>query len=222
MPSDRSSSGDRSAPAAQFVCLLAEDGSAAEPSTNVLARPSLMVVRLRGERDSLNVGFDAIRKASAAAGPLKAVFVVAHGQFSKVMPNTKPDVATFKGYERVSPIEPVSSAVGIGIGFEGIFAHNAHLWSALKGQVQTIIVYGCAAASTPQGMVGTVGDMQRTMGAVAIFSGAHVYAANGSQKAAYDGHDIDFGPWEGDLFEFSPGGAPPRIVRDAPYSLSEV
>jgi hypothetical protein len=155
---------------------------------------------------SLRSAFEKLQRIAGRAKPLNALFLVAHVQFEWVQVGA---------YNRKSPI-------GIGLGHEGLFASNVSLWKAIQGRTKNIIVYSCLAARTQPDMVGTFGDMKYLMGALAIHTGAYVYAADQQQCADVQPKDVDFGPWEGALFEFPPSGAPPRQVAQAPYNLSEV
>jgi hypothetical protein len=184
-----------------FACMVAAD----HLGTTVRPRPSLFIDPIT-EYISLRSAFDKLKGISGRAKPLNALFLVAHIQFEWVK---------LADRNRKSPI-------GIGLGHEGIFASNVSLWKAIEGRSRNIIVYSCLAAHTSPDMVGTFGDMKYLMGALAIHTGAYVYAADQPQCADVQPKDVDFGPWEGALFEFPPSGAPPRQVAEAPYNLSEV
>ncbi len=41
-----------------------------------------------------------------------------------------------------------AAGLGVALGFEGIFHHNAGLWAKLHGNVKNIVVYACNAATT--------------------------------------------------------------------------
>jgi hypothetical protein len=194
MPDDRSMM-------PSFACLVAAD----DYNTTVRPRPTLLLQTVKSDTP-LVAAFQGVKSISSPINPLKALFVVCHGQYQTV------------GVDNASQI----MAVGLGLGFEGIFAHNTVLWKPIKGYVQNIVIYGCDAARTPSTVVGTVADMKRTLGSLAIYSGSKVYGADRLQCADVRTQDVDFGPWEGTLFEFLPSGAPPRPVKQAPYNLSDV
>jgi hypothetical protein len=195
-----------------FACMVAADSY----GTTVRSRPNLFIDQIT-PYVSLESAFQRLKQVSSRAKPLKALFVVAHIQFENVpLRNAAAPVSTI-----LPPVLERKAPVGIGLGHEGIFASNVWLWKAIEGHARTIVVYSCLAARTTRDMTGTFGDMKYLMGALAIHTGAHVYAADEAQTADVQKDDVDFGHWEGALFEFPPSGAPPRQVASAPYNLSD-
>ena len=84
----------------------------------------------------------------------------------------------------------------------------------------------CAAAETPRGAIGTTSDGEYLMGALAIHTEATVYAADRIQiyyryRNLIHGR-FDFAEWEGQLYAFSPSGAPAQRVERAPIELSDI
>lgn len=185
-----------------FACMVGADAF----GTTVRRRPTLFVDQLMPDASLLSA-LNRLRQIASPAKPLNALFLVAHIQFADV-----------EVRERNCNLK---SPIGIGLGFEGVFHHNVWLWKGIEGHAKTIVVYSCMAARTSPAMRGTFGDMKYLMGGLAIHTRAHVYAADEPQAANVQTQDVDFGPWEGTLFEFPPSGAPPRPVPEAPYNLSE-
>jgi hypothetical protein len=185
-------------PNPNFAVLLQED----EYKTYVIPKSTFKLIPMNQNRP-LNEGFMQI----LAGPPLTCLFIVAHGLEGKVEAG--------KSTQYVA-------GLGIALGFEGIFNNNVGIWQKIKGQVQNIVVYSCNAATTDGKLLrGSVADGKYMMGALAMYSGANVYAADRMQSADI-GNNVDFGPWEGQVWEFSPSGQPPRAVDKPPYELSDL
>ena len=182
-----------------FVVMLQED----EYKTNVVISGDALLIPMNNLR-SLKEGFRLI----ASKAPVTCLFIVAHG---------------LEGRVEVGSSTQHASGLGIGLGFEGIFNSNVGMWAQIRGKVQNIVVYACNAATTDSPMMrGSIADGKYMMGQLAIFTGANVYAADRLQ-AADIGDNVDFGPWEGQVFEFSPTGlGSPRPVDKPPYELKDV
>lgn len=99
-----------------------------------------------------------------------------------------------------------------------------------KPLVGRIVVLSCGAANTHPELKNRPGDGMRLMGELALTSGARVVAAAQTQMYALipsiaqtlfnagskNDWRIDFGEWEGDVFEFSPDdGASRKLSRGA-------
>jgi hypothetical protein len=84
----------------------------------------------------------------------------------------------------------------------------------------------CAAANTESGNEGTRADGRYLTGALAIHTGASVYAADRIQW--YHTHQgtatgrFDFGQWEGQLLHFPPSGGTPQVVPFAQVEFADV
>ena len=182
-----------------FVVMLQED----EYKTNVVISGDGLLIPMNHTR-SLKDGFRLI----ASKAPVTCLFIVAHG---------------LEGALEVGSSTQYVSGLGIGLGIEGIFNSNVGMWGQIKGKVQNIVVYACNAATTDSPMMrGSIADGKYMMGQLAIFTGANVYAADRLQSADI-GDNVDFGPWEGQVFEFSPTGlGGPRKVDKPPYELKDV
>lgn len=111
---------------------------------------------------------------------------------------------------------------GLQLGQQGLNLFNYGLTSAWNGLVDLIVVFACAPADTGAGNAGTWGDGKRFCGYLALTSGARVIAARDTQyyHHASDGKVIDFGDWEGPVYEFSnanPEGA--RVLNPGIYRV---
>jgi hypothetical protein len=93
---------------------------------------------------------------------------------------------------------------GLQLGLEGLNLFNYGLTSAWRGLVSEIVLFACAPAETQAGNVGTWGDGKRFCGYLALTAGAKVVAARDTQYYHHSpGHPIEFGEWEGPVYEFS-------------------
>jgi hypothetical protein len=93
------------------------------------------------------------------------------------------------------------------MGGEGVLHTNVARWSAIRGDVGTIVVHSCGAADTQPENVGTNADGKYLMGALAIHTNATVYAGDRIQWYAGSTGTINFGNWEGTLWKFEPSGS---------------
>lgn len=110
--------------------------------------------------------------------------------------------------------------MGLQLGQEGVLHSNVSVWSAVTGVFQNIIVYACGAGDTQPGAEGTTADGAYLMGALAIHTGANVYAADRIQW--YSPTGFNFGRWEGQLFRHPPSGSDRVAVTSEPLKLSQV
>jgi hypothetical protein len=109
---------------------------------------------------------------------------------------------------------------GLQLGKEGLSLNNYTLTYAWKGLVDEIVLFACAPADTGPGNVGTFGDGRRFCGYLALTSGARVIAARDTQYYHDNNGPIDFGGWEGPVFEYSatnPEGA--QILDPSRYRV---
>ena len=108
---------------------------------------------------------------------------------------------------------------GLQLGREGLNLFNVSLTRAWNGLVDVIVLFACAPADTADYNRGTWGDGRRFAGELALISGARVIAARDTQRYFPTGI-IDFGDWEGPVFEFSqanPEGI--RVTDPSPYRV---
>jgi len=183
-----------------FAVMLQED----EYQTYVVPRATFTLIPMNYQR-RLQEGFNII----GGIAPVTCLFIIAHG---------------LEGAAQAGNSTQYAAGLGVALGFEGIFHHNAGLWAKLHGNVKNIVVYACNAATTGgPAMRGGFADGKYLMGSLAIYSGANVYAADRLQQADVSASaSVDFGPWEGQVWEFLPSGTPPRPVAKPPWELSDL
>lgn len=175
----------------------------------VPARPSLTIINTDGHT-RLSNAFGAISQAGRSAAA-HSMFIMCHG---------------YAGTNRSAGTCMDAGGMGLQLGFENVLHGNVGLWSAIAGKVGNIVVYSCAAANTESGNEGTTSDGRYLMGALAIHTGATVYAADRIQwYRRYNNLPngrFEFGAWEGRLLRFPPDGTPPTEVARAPVEFSDV
>lgn len=108
---------------------------------------------------------------------------------------------------------------GLQLGQEGLNLYNVGLTAAWSGLVDLIVLFACAPADTADYNRGTWGDGKRFVGELALHTGARVIAARDTQYYNPSGI-INFGDWEGPVFEFSPGSPDGvRVLDPSPYRV---
>jgi hypothetical protein len=143
--------------------------------------------------------------AYARWGRIRALYILAHG---KAGFNAKPRSDGFSSYEGPGAQCMDAGGMGVSLGAEGIRQHNVNAWIGIRGRVDNIVVYACGAADTQPGNEFTLADGRYLMGALALATGAFVYAGTGIQwRARYrnlpNGRFILEG-WRGQLLCFDP------------------
>jgi hypothetical protein len=176
----------------------------------VPARAGLTIVNATASTP-LSSLFGQINGALGARGRFHSMFILCHGYAGR---NARQRVSMDAGGE------------GLQIGAEGVLHTNVSRWTAIAGKVDNIVVYSCAAGNTERGNEGTTADGRYLMGALAIHTGATVYAADriqwyGTYNDLANGR-YEFGEWEGNLWQFPPNGNPPTIVAGAPVEFADV
>jgi hypothetical protein len=133
------------------------------------------------------------------------------------------------GYAGQSPGAQMSidaGGMGLELGAEDVLHSNVARWRAIKGRAQNIVIYACAAASTLSENVGTTADGRYLMGALALNTGAHVYAGDLIQwytkHANLSNGRFEFGAWEGQLLHFPPDGSGATIVPTPPVEFAQI
>ena len=116
------------------------------------------------------------------------------------------------------------SAMDLGFGLqlcrESLTLANVDLTARLDGLVELVVLYACGPARTRPGFAGTAADGSELCRELAGWTGAEVIAAVETQYyvkqppagflrrlfgiGAQD--TINFGPWEGQVYRFSPDG----------------
>ncbi len=179
-------------------------------SGGVPARPRLSIIN-SDALIPLQTLFKQINAVARATRTVHSMFILCHG---------------YAGSDRRAQVSVDAGGMGLQLGRENLMHSNVALWTAIRNKVQNIVVYSCAASDTQPGNEGTTADGRYLMGALAIHTNAHVYAAdriqwyfklNGLANGRYD-----FGAWEGQLWRFPPGGSPPTRVAAPPVEFADV
>jgi hypothetical protein len=179
-------------------------------SGGVPARPGLYIINTDGSTP-LGNAFSQINAAARNAGKIKAMFILCHG---------------YAGVNNNGGVCMDAGGMGLQLGRENVLHGNVSMWTNIKNKVENIIVYSCAAANTEPGNEGTTADGRYLMGALAIHTNAHVFAADRIQwyhtyKGLANGR-FEFGAWEGQLLYFPPTGGSPSVVAGPPVEFSDV
>jgi hypothetical protein len=142
------------------------------------------------------------------------------------------------GFEGIIEDDELSSsyqAGGFGLELcqENLTFGTVNLTSVLKAKrrVRRIVVFSCAAADSPgtTSAMNAGSDGMRLMGELALFSGATVIASDQTQyyhwrpttiqklfgETTKNEFPIDFGEWEGNVYEFSPDTGRPTPLAAA-------
>ena len=98
----------------------------------------------------------------------------------------------------------VRGGFGLQICNENLTNLNLSMLSRWNGLIQRIVIYACAAADTHPFNRNAWGDGNLLMSEIAVYTGAYVVASNVTQYYNYS--PIDFGRWEGTVYEYDPGG----------------
>jgi hypothetical protein len=149
-------------------------------------------------------------------GRLRALFILAHG---KAGFNAHPQSDGLSSSVGPGGMSMDAGGMGISLAAEGVRHYNVGRWTAIRGRVENIVVFSCAAADTQPGNEFTMADGRYLMGALAIHTGAFVYASNRIQySSAY--RDLSNGrfihSWTGQLLRFSPDTGTGDAAKRAP------
>jgi hypothetical protein len=187
------------------------------------ARPDLGIINT-DEMTRLRFVFARIHRFAHRA-PIDTLFILAHGKGGM---NAKPAQDDVHSYMRPGGVCLDAGGMGVKLGAEGIRHYNVEMWRAIRGAVRNIVLFSCAAADTQPGNVGTLADGQYLMGALAIHTGATVFAANRIQYYSR-WHGLAHGrfnhsAWSGILYKFSPvnGAGTPARDNKAPVEFAVV
>ena len=173
------------------------------------ARANLGIIHV-DEGASLTRAFLAINNHGRHA-KVHSLFILCHG---------------YSGSNNRARISADAGGMGLQLGKEGVHHSNVSLWRAILGMVQNIVIFSCAAADTQPGNAGTTSDGRYLMGALALHTGADVYAADliqwyATYKDMTKGR-FDFAAWEGQLWRFFPSGQRAERVPRAPVEIGDV
>jgi hypothetical protein len=149
-------------------------------------------------------------------GRLRALFILGHG---KAGFNAHPQSDGLSSSMGPGAVCMDAGGMGISLGVEGVRHYNVGMWSAIRGCAENIVVFSCAAADTQSGNEFTVADGHYLMGALAIHTGAFVYASNRIQySSTYRGlsNGRFIHSWTGQLLRFSPDTGASESLRTAP------
>jgi hypothetical protein len=159
---------------------------------------------------SLRAAFVAINRY-ASGGRIDTLFILCHG---------------YAGVDRHLSLSLDAGGMGLQLGREGVKHENVGAWREVRGKIKRIVIYACAASDTQPGNELTKADGKYLMGALALATGADVYAADRIQwYRTFEGlraGAFDFGEWEGTLSMFSGESGLPRVVHAPPVELSRV
>ncbi len=144
------------------------------------------------------------------------------------------------GFEANGPVAGADVSIqthgglGLEIGTENLDFKTVGVTTVLKGPpplAKRIVVFSCGAAQTHPQLKNRHGDGMRLMGEMALNTGARVVASNETQIYTHfetlkhfffgagtaNDDRIDFGDWEGDVFEFSPDDGIGRKLKPAQH-----
>ncbi len=170
--------------------------------------------RLKGQFRAGSMGLDFVMRVSRHDA-LEWAFLKARG-YAQAHGGLGRLIILCHGHERVITDETTQESVIVG-GFglqlcrEGLNNRTVRLGRILRGHVQTIVVYACAAADTHGNFQSMAGDGQLLCRELAAYTNATVYASAATQY--YAPETGDFGVWEGQVFRFTPQGE--RIVVES-------
>ena len=159
-------------------------------------------------RTPIKQAFDKVAARAKQLGGLDDLLICCHG-FEAVVEDWDGAVSFMSG------------GFGLELCDENLTMRNVSVFSVLRGPpplVKRIVIFSCAAADTHKASKAVGGDGMRLMGEIALTSGAKVVAAKESQvfhqipslvQSLFDAGSkndwrIDFGEWEGPVYEFSP------------------
>lgn len=156
--------------------------------------------------------FNLVLQKALLIGGIQNLYVMCHGYSGS-------NIATQQSAD--------TGGFGLQLGSNGFFISDAPKSSVLKGKVKRIIIYACAAADDSSKSVDPKFDGKRFMGELAYYTGAYVVASDKIQwynrvtiahPFSYiggmgDENMMDFGKWEGNVYEFPPNADQPKILK---------
>lgn len=177
------------------------------------------VIRV-GAGTDIQKAFNKIAVRAFGVGGLDDLLICCHG-FEDV-------VEDFDGQ-----VSFMSGGFGLQLCAENLTLANVGVTAVLKADpplvplVKRIVVFSCAAADTHRASKAVGADGMRLMGGIALTTGARVVASTATQlyrlipgvaqslrsAGGKDDWRIDFGEWEGAVFEFSPNDGVGRKLK---------
>jgi hypothetical protein len=105
---------------------------------------------------------------------------------------------------------------GLQLGRDNLTLFNVSKTAQWRGLVELIVLFACAPADVGPGNANTYADGKRFLGELALWSGARVIGGRDTQyyNDATGAQTIDFGDWEGPVYEFSPANPDGTVVVD--------
>lgn len=132
-----------------------------------------------------------VARRARERGKLKRLHILCHGYESHDIEDLQQCVVDARG------------GFGLQLGKDNLDLNNYGLTAAWKNLVEEIVIFACATADSPN--QGKDGDGRRLCGYIALLTNAKVIAARDTQYYfhASDAKPIDFGDWEGPVYEFN-------------------
>lgn len=177
------------------------------------------VIRVGGGTD-ISKAFAKVARRARELGGLDDLLICCHG-FENVLEDFDHSLSF------------VSGGFGLQLCSENLTLANVGVMGVLNAAppllpiVRRIVVFSCAAADTNRAARAAGSEGRRLMGSIALNSGARVVASDATQyyraipslaqslRSAGGENDwrIDFGEWEGKVFEFSPDDGTARLLK---------
>lgn len=141
-----------------------------------------------------------VAKRAREKGRLRRLHILCHGYESHDIEDMQACVVNARG------------GFGLQLGKDNLDLNNYGLTTAWKNLVDDIVLFACAVADSPNS--GKDGDGRRLCGYIALTTGARVIAARDTQYYfhASDAKPIDFGQWEGPVYEFTSANPMGRTI----------
>lgn len=174
-----------------------------------------------GPRTPLKEAFDKVAARARQLGGLDDLLICCHG------------IHLDGAHEDAAMSLRTEGGLGLELCIEGLNFRTVGMASVLKEAkplAVRIVVFSCGAANTHPELKNRPGDGMRLMGELALTTGARVVASNVTQffhlipsivqtlfnAGSRNDWRIDFGEWEGEVFEFSPDdGIARKLSRGA-------
>jgi hypothetical protein len=141
--------------------------------------------------------FSWIQTYSASIGGLSQLFIMCHG---------------YAGENPYSMLCADVGGFGLQLGTEGLKLTTVNFASSLYNCADMIVIYSCAAADDSMASIDPNADGKNLLGQLATYANCPVIAADRIQyyniiNPGAGGGQIDFGAWEGNVFQFNPDGS---------------
>lgn len=178
--------------------------------------PDAVLVRCR-QSDPLATVINRVAQAGRAVrrtSPKCALTIMAHGLESQHLDastynqHVAPRVGNGAGGRRINGI----GGFGIAIGAPPLMLKNVSQVSAWRGLFDAIVLLSCSVAQTHAGLKGLPGDGKLFCRRMASATRAVVFAADVPQAYGHSPLGIDFGAFEGTLWEFQPARPPVQAM----------